>query len=239
MSVCEFATKRILKEFISFKKDPLETNGIYVHWDEDNINELKACIVGPTDTPYAYGYYLFKIKLCKRYPTVPPSVFYCSPRDVRMHPNLYTQGKVCLSILNTWSGPSWSMVLTVRSVLLTIQSLLSKEALKCEPMYGPGLESQRDKIRSYDESIAYYNLKDSIFDVYESIVKEKNSNYGDYRVFKDVINDNLKKNYDDIRFNIQNIKTTRYTMYNNKKTTIDDKTKLLNYLNKICFEENT
>ena len=36
----------------------------------------------------------------------------------------YASGKVCLSILGTWAGPSWSPTQSLGSVLLSIQSLL-------------------------------------------------------------------------------------------------------------------
>lgn len=44
---------------------------------------------------------------------------------MRFNPNLYANGKVCLSILGTWDGPSWTPGMTLSSVLLSIQTLLS------------------------------------------------------------------------------------------------------------------
>jgi ubiquitin-conjugating enzyme E2 Z len=52
---------------------------------------------------------------------------------VRFNPNLYSNGKVCLSILGTWSGPSWSPVQTLSSVLLSIQSLMNEKPYHNEP----------------------------------------------------------------------------------------------------------
>ena len=40
---------------------------------------------------------------------------------VRFNPNLYDCGKVCLSLLGTWSGPSWD---PTASTLLQVQPLL-------------------------------------------------------------------------------------------------------------------
>jgi len=43
---------------------------------------------------------------------------------VRFNPNLYSSGRVCLSILGTWDGPAWSSAESLASVLLSIQSLM-------------------------------------------------------------------------------------------------------------------
>src|SRR5437660_876991 len=58
---------------------------------------------------------------------------------VRFNPNLYADGKVCLSILGTWTGPAWTPNLNIRTVLLSIQSLMCKEPYFNEP----GFESSK------------------------------------------------------------------------------------------------
>lgn len=69
----------------------------------------RALIIGPADTPYANGCFLFDIFLPNNYPDVPPMVQYLTTGGgrVRFNPNLYENGKVCLSLLGTWAGPSW------------------------------------------------------------------------------------------------------------------------------------
>ena len=65
----------------------------------------------------------------------PPILTYKSQNKVRIHPNIYVNGKVCLSILGTWSGPSWTHTMDITTVLLTIQSLLDNNPLANEPGY--------------------------------------------------------------------------------------------------------
>ena len=44
---------------------------------------------------------------------------------MRFNPNLYNCGKVCLSLLGTWSGPGWDpKTSTLLQVLISIQSLI-------------------------------------------------------------------------------------------------------------------
>lgn len=61
-------------------------------------------IRGPEKTPYAGGLFLFDVKLPQTYPLQPPLCHYYSYCDDRLNPNLYEDGKVCLSLLGTWSG---------------------------------------------------------------------------------------------------------------------------------------
>src|ERR1700677_2988076 len=44
---------------------------------------------------------------------------------LRFNPNLYAEGKVCLSILGTWQGPGWKAVQTLETVLISVQSLMN------------------------------------------------------------------------------------------------------------------
>lgn len=61
-------------------------------------------IKGPTRTPYEDGLFLFDLKLPPDYPVVPPLCHYVSFCSDRLNPNLYEDGKVCVSLLGTWGG---------------------------------------------------------------------------------------------------------------------------------------
>lgn len=76
---------------------------------------FSALIKGPTRTPYEDGLYLFDIQLPNIYPAVPPHFCYLSQCSGRLNPNLYDNGKVCVSLLGTWIGK----VSTVRRPLGT------------------------------------------------------------------------------------------------------------------------
>ena len=60
----------------------------------------------PEDTPYSGGCFQFDIFFPRQYPTAPPLVHFCTTGlgQVRFNPNLYSCGKVCLSLLGTWKG---------------------------------------------------------------------------------------------------------------------------------------
>lgn len=59
--------------------------------------------MGAEGTPYEGGLYFFDFQFPASYPADPPEAFYHSG-GIRINPNLYANGKVCLSLLNTWMG---------------------------------------------------------------------------------------------------------------------------------------
>jgi ubiquitin-protein ligase len=71
-------------------KEPLIENGIYYVHDSDDMLKGYALIVGPSDTPYFGGYYLFEFKFPTDYPFSPPKVtYYTTGNNIRFNPNLY------------------------------------------------------------------------------------------------------------------------------------------------------
>jgi ubiquitin-conjugating enzyme E2 Z len=76
----------------------------------------------------------------------------------RFNPNLYINGKVCLSILNTWDGEKWSACQSIRTVLLTLITLLNEEPLLNEP----GITRDHPNFASYHQLIEYKNVEISI-----------------------------------------------------------------------------
>ena len=66
-----------------------------------HIFQIHALITGPFDTPYEGGFFYFIIRCPPDYPIRAPRVKLMTTGDnqVRFNPNLYKNGKVCLSIL--------------------------------------------------------------------------------------------------------------------------------------------
>lgn len=99
---------RITKEIASLRLSlPLQWgSSIFVCIDEHRSDVLKALIIGPEDSPYQNGTFIFDLFFPKNYPSNPPKVNLQTTGNgvVRFNPNLYNDGKVCLSILNTWEG---------------------------------------------------------------------------------------------------------------------------------------
>lgn len=194
------AIKRILsKDIKEIEKNKLNELGIFIEFNEENMLEAKAMIIGPKDTIYEGGILFFKIFFPNNYPYSPPDLCYVSRNRIRIHPNLYTRhhhtghGKVCLSILGTWSGPKWTSIMDISTVLITIQSLLDNKPLLHEPDV-----SDENYIRNYSEIIQHENIltlfiKNTI-DIPEGFYQFKDAIENNKNQYKDILYDKIQKN---------------------------------------------
>ncbi len=180
--------KRLLKDVRQIIRHPLTDNGIYYSHDDADCSKGYAMIIGPSDTPYFGGYYFFKFDYPSDYPFTPPKVTYMTnDGSTRFNPNLYKCGKVCVSILNTWSGDKWSSCQTINSVLLTLCSLLNDAPLENEPGQTKG---SRDFV-PYQKSIEFKNIDFAICDM---ILKQKIPE--PFQMFYPFITEQFINNYD-------------------------------------------
>lgn len=119
----------------------LTSLAIAVACQESDVRQVKALIIGPPQSPYEYGFFEFAIRFNSDYPLKPPKVDAKTTNGgrCRFNPNIYAQGKVCLSILGTWHGEKpgeeWSSAQGLESILWSIQSLMSNNPYENEPGY--------------------------------------------------------------------------------------------------------
>ncbi|KAG8921952.1 hypothetical protein FRC02_012255 [Tulasnella sp. 418] len=146
---------RLNKEYKVLSSSLPET--ILVRAYEDRTDLLRSLILGPENTPYEGAPFVIDWYLEDTFPQTPPIAFFHSwtNGNGRVNPNLYEEGKVCLSILGTWAGdksecwsPSRSSLL---QALVSIQGLvLVKEPWFCEPAF--------EKLRGTQEGIVNSRL---------------------------------------------------------------------------------
>jgi ubiquitin-protein ligase len=154
---------RIVQDIYDFNKNKPE--GIYLSIDKKNLMNHHALIIGPKDTPYFGGFFFFEIIYPENYPTNSPQVTLLTiEKNVRFNPNLYECGKVCLSILGTWSGPAWSPVMNIRLVLQSIQSLLCSFPIQNEPGFENTKENEITSIE-YNQYLIYNTYRIAIIEV--------------------------------------------------------------------------
>ena len=184
------ANKRLLHEIKSMSRDKsLQDNGIYFYVNPDNICDIKCMLIGKEDTPYEGGFFFFQLNVDPlEYPMKPPTAkFLTTDGRIRFNPNLYCCGKVCLSILGTWSGPSWTPCHTILSVLLSIQSsVLTGEPLRNEP----GHENDTmENITTYNNILLHETMR---YAVTEMLYKQPRG----FEKFKDVMEKHVLENYE-------------------------------------------
>ena len=185
-----------------------DSMGIYCHFDDLNIMNVKALVIGPKDTPYEGGFYFFNINFTNNYPMQPPHVDFCTLQDnVRFNPNLYNCGKVCLSILGTWNGPGWTSVMNLITILIDLQSLLNSNPIQNEPGYEKEV-GERAKV--YSSIVGYYNVSVAMLKMLKDTPKG-------FEAFKPIMERRFKQNisvferFRDVYLPLQS--TTAYSRY--------------------------
>ncbi|OVA14924.1 Ubiquitin-conjugating enzyme [Macleaya cordata] len=161
-------TKTIQQEWKILKKDL--PDAIFVRVYEERMDLLRAVIIGAAGTPYHDGLFFFDIYFPSDYPDVPPEVYYHSG-GLRLNPNLYNCGKVCLSLLNTWPGDDptqkWTPgKSTILQVLLSIQALvLNAKPYFNEPGYerSIGKKDGEKKAQDYNENTFILSCKTMLY----------------------------------------------------------------------------
>ncbi|CAG4931092.1 unnamed protein product [Parnassius apollo] len=134
------------------------SSSVFVRTDTDRLDVMKVLITGPSDTPYANGCFILDVYFPAEYPAVPMLINLetTGRHSVRFNPNLYNDGKVCLSVLNTWHGrpeEKWNAhTSSFLQVLVSIQSLI----LVPEPYFNePGYERSRGTRVGSSASLEY------------------------------------------------------------------------------------
>ena len=93
--------------------------GISAFPDGDKLFEWIATVNGPADSVYDGLKYKLRLEFPAAYPYTAPTVKFVTPC---FHPNVDQHGNICLDILKE----KWSALYEVRTILLSIQSLLGK-----------------------------------------------------------------------------------------------------------------
>ncbi|KAI7748318.1 hypothetical protein M8C21_010985 [Ambrosia artemisiifolia] len=174
--------KKVQQEWDILMKNLPET--IYVRVFEERMDLLRVAIVGAPGTPYHDGLFIFDIFLPPEYPQEPPMVHYISG-GLRVNPNLYESGRVCLSLLNTWTGSgseTWDPKgSTILQVVLSLQALvLNKNPYFNEAGYDQQVGSVEGEKNccSYNENVFLMNCKSILYALrnppqhFEALVEE-------------------------------------------------------------------
>lgn len=190
--------RRMTKELSSLEKClPISAeSSVYISIDVENCRCMKVLITGPTDTPYDSGVFLFDLYITDDFPTTSPKMVFLNHFGKRFNPNLYNDGKVCLSLLGTWSGQggeNWNEhTSSLIQLLISVQSqILTDKPYFNEPGYAHHMNTPQGELsnKHYNNYIRYYTMSHAVTDILTCI--------DSYPEFKDVIVNHfkLKKDY--------------------------------------------
>ncbi|KAK6843274.1 ubiquitin-conjugating enzyme [Apiospora arundinis] len=157
---------RITKEISDLQKN--SDLSLAVAFRDRDVRNVRTMIIGPHETPYEFGFFEFAVKFNKEYPRKSPAVTAMTTSNgrCRFNPNIYANGKVCLSILGTWRGErgeEWSAAQGLESILLSIQSLMSSNPYENEPGFEDANEEHDKKAqKEYVAKIRHETLRISV-----------------------------------------------------------------------------
>jgi ubiquitin-protein ligase len=139
------ALKRITKEFKELQSfinsDSIDNHRfISINTINDNIMNLDVCFLGPKDSPYEETINNINIEIPQEYPIIPPIMKFSNKI---YHPNISTEGMICLDILKD----KWSPVYTIRTIIMSIISLLS-DPNPDSPLNGSAAQLYKDSSQS-------------------------------------------------------------------------------------------
>ncbi|KAI6886565.1 hypothetical protein KC334_g15627, partial [Hortaea werneckii] len=123
-------------------------------------------IVGPRGSPYENGLWEFDLLCGLDFPNKPPTLHFKTTDGgtVGCNPNLYPCGKVCLSLLGTWSGEPWKAgQSTILQILVSIQAMIFCDEPWCNE---PGRENQAETLQSkeYSRGLRPHTIKAAMLD---------------------------------------------------------------------------
>jgi ubiquitin-protein ligase len=136
--------KRIIIDLCDLEMYIKENQSIYYAWNSEYPQYLKI-LIKSNNEPYIGGYFEFDFYIPVDYPTNPPKcqLMTTGYGKIRFNPNLYADGKVCLSLLGTWSGEPWNqsfnnlthIIQAISVMILTDQPVQNEPAYTYETYY--------------------------------------------------------------------------------------------------------
>lgn len=206
--------RRLGRDIKTLNRDKkiLNQDGIYFHVDENDMTNMWYLIIGPKGTPYENGYYLIHLKFNESYPYKPPAGKFLtqdSRKKTRIHPNLYAGGKICLSILGTWSGPAWTPILDAKAIGLTIQSIMDDNPLTNEPGYEKGPKTHPNHVL-YSDIVKFENIQYPVLDQLEMFYKNEKISEHPLYPFGEMMHRKFLENYSGFLKRIEELRAKEY-----------------------------
>ncbi|KAK7001814.1 ubiquitin-conjugating enzyme E2-24 kDa [Favolaschia claudopus] len=139
--------RRVNKEIADCKND--KTSNIRIDLVDSSPFHLIGSFPGPSDTPYAGGLFKVDIVIPDSYPFQPVKMKFITKV---YHPNVSSaSGAICLDILKD----AWSPVLTLKSTLISLQSLLCSPEPD-DPQDAEVAKHYTASRRSFEETAVYW-----------------------------------------------------------------------------------
>jgi len=155
---------RIEQEYNLAKSDQnLASLGCSIGRNDNNKNIINATIIGPEKTPFYGGFYKLKIEFPSNFPASAPYVYF---ETKIFHPNVYSNGKICIEVVNSWNS-NYSIIDILESVYLLLvkpnetspanseAGKMIKDDLECVKNGKPNPHTYEKKASEFNSKYAY------------------------------------------------------------------------------------
>lgn len=126
-----YGSELLRRQFLELARNP--PDGVSVGLgEEENIFNWELMIIGPPETLYEGGFFNCKLEFPSDFPNSPPVMTFLTQM---WHPNVHTDGKVCISILHPPGEDAfnehesaierWRPILGVEAIIISVISMLS------------------------------------------------------------------------------------------------------------------
>jgi len=200
--------KRIIIDLCDLNVYIKEFESIFYAWSIEFPQFLKL-LIKSNNEPYIGGYFEFDIYIPNDYPQTPPECKLMTTGfgKIRYNPNLYADGKVCLSLLGTWNGEPWNpnynnlthIVQAISVMILTDQPIQNEPAYSSSVYYDININHFENMnhhlwmVKKYKLQIKYWVIRFSLL----HLLEDKSS------IFISFIEQDYKKHQEDILKSIQ------------------------------------
>jgi len=120
--------KRLQKELLAIQREPPQGISVDLNNIGPNLTQWIVDMEGAPGSIYEGEKFQLLFKFSGKYPFDSPEVTFIG-NNIPVHPHVYSNGHICLSILTE----DWSPALSVQSVCLSIVSMLSSCKEKKRP----------------------------------------------------------------------------------------------------------
>eukprot|EP00455_Lapot_gusevi_P002273 TRINITY_DN10887_c0_g1_i3.p1 TRINITY_DN10887_c0_g1~~TRINITY_DN10887_c0_g1_i3.p1 ORF type:complete len:205 (+),score=46.78 TRINITY_DN10887_c0_g1_i3:93-617(+) len=136
MAAADFGAILLRNQLRELTRNPVDGFSVGLV-DDSDIYQWQVIIEGPPGTLFEGGLFPAILKFPREYPNKPPEMKFVTPPGAPSfwHPNVYPDGKVCISILHEAKedvfnqqeqmSEKWRPILGVESILVSVVSMLS------------------------------------------------------------------------------------------------------------------
>jgi len=127
----DYGAELLRRQLTDLAKNPIDLVSVGLI-DDSNVYEWEILVMGPDGTLYEGGFFKAKLVFPPDFPNQPPTMTFTSEM---WHPNVYEDGRVCISILHPpgedelnaqeSAEERWRPILGVEQILISVISMLS------------------------------------------------------------------------------------------------------------------